>query len=228
MWRVARAAPSSCLASTAERCGAGRVPTLRRAPLRAVQDPAGDDDADPITPQGLPLIKPPYSRMTAYDLNTGTIAWQVPTGAGQDGVRSHPALAGLSLPDLGGQGGLGGALITNTLVIYGLLSSVWPRGSRRPSRRLRQGDRRHAWRGGTARRTARHADDLRRQRQAVRGAHAARRPNGGAGPAIASLGSTPPSSSRALLPRFAASQSPCKSPPPPRPSGRNRAAATLR
>ena len=79
--------------------------------------------APPTGPQGLPLVKPPYSRMTAYNLNTGTIAWQVPTGAGQDGIRNHPALAGLKLPDLGGQGGLGGPLVTKTLVIYGLLSS---------------------------------------------------------------------------------------------------------
>jgi quinoprotein glucose dehydrogenase len=79
--------------------------------------------APPTGPQGLPLIKPPYSRLTAYNLNTGTIAWQVPTGAGQDGIRNHPALAGVNLPDLGGQGGLGGPLVTKTLVIYGLLSS---------------------------------------------------------------------------------------------------------
>jgi quinoprotein glucose dehydrogenase len=77
----------------------------------------------PVGPQGLPLLKPPYSRMTAYNLNTGTIAWQVPTGPGQDGIRNHPALAGLTLPDLGGQGGLGGPLVTRSLVIYGLLSS---------------------------------------------------------------------------------------------------------
>lgn len=79
--------------------------------------------APPAGPQGLPLLKPPYSRMTAYNLNTGTIAWQVPTGPGQDGIRHHPALAGLTLPDLGGQGGLGGPLVTKTVLIYGLLSS---------------------------------------------------------------------------------------------------------
>ena len=30
------------------------------------------------TLDGLPLVKPPFSRMTAYDMNAGTIAWQVP------------------------------------------------------------------------------------------------------------------------------------------------------
>jgi quinoprotein glucose dehydrogenase len=26
------------------------------------------------------IVKPPYSTLTAYDLNTGTIKWQVPAG----------------------------------------------------------------------------------------------------------------------------------------------------
>ena len=29
---------------------------------------------------GLPIIKPPWVRLTAYDLNEGTIKWQVPVG----------------------------------------------------------------------------------------------------------------------------------------------------
>jgi quinoprotein glucose dehydrogenase len=51
-----------------------------------------------LGPQGLPLINPPWTRLTAIDLNQGTIAWQVPLG---DGPRDHPALAGLDLPKLG-------------------------------------------------------------------------------------------------------------------------------
>jgi quinoprotein glucose dehydrogenase len=78
----------------------------------------------PMGPQGLPLVKPPYSRMTAYNLNTGDIAWQVPTGPGQDRIRNHPALAGVELPPLGGQGSPGGPLVTKTLLIYGLVPTV--------------------------------------------------------------------------------------------------------
>jgi quinoprotein glucose dehydrogenase len=75
----------------------------------------------PLGPQGLPLIKPPYSRLTAYDLNTGAIAWQVPTGPGQAAIRNHPALSGLDLPPLGGQAGQGGPLVTKSLLVYGLM-----------------------------------------------------------------------------------------------------------
>jgi len=75
----------------------------------------------PVGPQGLPLVKPPYSRMTAYNMNTGEIAWQTPTGPGQDRIRSHPALKSVELPPLGGQGSQGGPLITKTLLVYGLI-----------------------------------------------------------------------------------------------------------
>jgi quinoprotein glucose dehydrogenase len=78
----------------------------------------------PTGPQGLPLVKPPYSRMTAYNLNTGAIAWQVPTGAGRENIRQHPALKGLELPPLGGEGGQGGPLITRTLLVYGLVGRL--------------------------------------------------------------------------------------------------------
>ena len=81
-----------------------------------------DHPEPPVGPEGLPLLKPPYSRMTAYDLNKGEIAWQVPTGMGTDAIRNNPALKGLNLPALGGQGSQGGPLITKTLLIYGLVN----------------------------------------------------------------------------------------------------------
>jgi quinoprotein glucose dehydrogenase len=49
-------------------------------------------------PRGLPLMKPPYGRITAYDLSKGDQVWMVPNG---DGPRNHPALADLNLPPLG-------------------------------------------------------------------------------------------------------------------------------
>jgi len=49
-------------------------------------------------PRGLPLMKPPYGRITAFDLNRGEQAWMVPNG---DGPRNHPALSSLNLPPLG-------------------------------------------------------------------------------------------------------------------------------
>ena len=52
-------------------------------------------------PQGLPLFKPPYGRITAFDMNAGEIVWQVPNG---DGPRNHPAIRHLDLGPLGNPG----------------------------------------------------------------------------------------------------------------------------
>jgi glucose dehydrogenase len=49
-------------------------------------------------PQGLPLMKPPYGRVTAIDLNRGEIKWTVANG---DGPRHDPLLEALKLPPLG-------------------------------------------------------------------------------------------------------------------------------
>jgi quinoprotein glucose dehydrogenase len=51
--------------------------------------------------RGLPLIKPPYSRITAIDLNTGDHAWMVPSGDTPPAIKNNPALAGLTIPPTG-------------------------------------------------------------------------------------------------------------------------------
>jgi quinoprotein glucose dehydrogenase len=71
-----------------------------------------------LTIQGLPLLKPPYGRITAIDLTKGDIAWQVAHGETPDNVRNHPALKGLKIPRTGRPGNLG-PLTTKTLVICG-------------------------------------------------------------------------------------------------------------
>ena len=79
----------------------------------------------PESVQGLPLIKPPWGRLTAIDLNKGDIVWQVPHGETPDPVREHPALQGLTIPrtggvwPLGGSGRQSGTIVTKTLVIVG-------------------------------------------------------------------------------------------------------------
>ncbi len=69
--------------------------------------------------QGLPLIKPPYSRITAIDMDRGEFRWQVPFGATPDNIRNHPALKGLNLGPLGRPGNNVGTLVTKTLLVAG-------------------------------------------------------------------------------------------------------------
>jgi len=49
-------------------------------------------------PQGLPLFKPPFGRLTAINLGTGDQLWMVPVG---EGPRHHPLLEPLKLGRLG-------------------------------------------------------------------------------------------------------------------------------
>ena len=84
--------------------------------------------AGPRLQSGLPIIKPPYSRMTAIDLNTGEHVWMVPNGDG-DRVRNHPLLKDLDLPPLGGDG-RGGPLVTKTLLVSALTAGGTRNGPR--------------------------------------------------------------------------------------------------
>ena len=69
-------------------------------------------------PDGLPLWKPPYGRITAIDLNTGEHLWWIPNGDTPDRIKNHPALAGV---DIGNTGARSHAtkLVTKTLLMYG-------------------------------------------------------------------------------------------------------------
>jgi len=69
-------------------------------------------------PQGLPLVKPPYGRITAYNMNTGDIVWQVANGDTYDWVKTHPALKGLNIPKTG-RADEGGIVVTKTLAFSG-------------------------------------------------------------------------------------------------------------
>jgi quinoprotein glucose dehydrogenase len=66
-------------------------------------------------PGGLPLLKPPYGRITAIDMNTGEHLWMRPNGPGP---RDHPAIAHLTLPWLGQRGRVA-PLLTRTLLFLG-------------------------------------------------------------------------------------------------------------
>jgi quinoprotein glucose dehydrogenase len=78
----------------------------------------GGEGGGGLTVQGLPLVKPPYGRITALNLDKGELVWQVAHGETPDNIRNHPALKGVSLPRTGRQGRIG-VLTTKTLIIAG-------------------------------------------------------------------------------------------------------------
>ena len=69
-------------------------------------------------PRGLPLLKPPWGRITAIDLNRGEHLWQVANGETPEHIRNHPALRDVELGPTG-QPGRGGPLVTKTLLFVG-------------------------------------------------------------------------------------------------------------
>ncbi len=54
-----------------------------------------------IGPRGLPLIKPPWGRITAINLNTGEHVWMIANGDAPDAVKNHPAMRGIDLKKVG-------------------------------------------------------------------------------------------------------------------------------
>ncbi len=74
--------------------------------------------APPLNIDGLPIVKLPWGRITAIDLNEGEIVWQVAHGETPDNIREHPALQGVTIPRTGQVGRIG-TLVTKTLVIAG-------------------------------------------------------------------------------------------------------------
>jgi quinoprotein glucose dehydrogenase len=68
----------------------------------------------------IPLVKPPYDRITAYDMNTGEMLWQKAHTTTPDNIRNNPALAGIDASRLGAYGRIFiGVLTTRSLVIAG-------------------------------------------------------------------------------------------------------------
>ena len=88
------------------------------APGGAAEAAGGGEDGPALTVQGLPLVKPPYGRITAINLNTGDRVWQIAHGETPDAIRNHPALRGVTVARTGRAGRIG-TLVTKTLVIAG-------------------------------------------------------------------------------------------------------------
>jgi len=68
-------------------------------------------------PDGVPMFKPPYSHITAIDMNTGEHLWQLPIGETPDRIANLPALEGVELPTTG-TGRNAAMLVTKTAFMY--------------------------------------------------------------------------------------------------------------
>ena len=85
-----------------------------------VNPPADTPGVQPgnLTVDGIPIVKPPYGRITATNLATGKQDWQIAHGETPDNIRNHPLLKGVKIPRTGMIGKIG-PLSTKSLVICG-------------------------------------------------------------------------------------------------------------
>src|SRR5207253_6900110 len=88
-------------ARAAARAPSGGQGGAQGAPAAAPAAPPARQGCGEIGPQGLPLVKPPWGRITAIDLNTGERVWTAANGETPDCVKNHPLLAGVNIPRTG-------------------------------------------------------------------------------------------------------------------------------
>ena len=80
------------------------------------------DNTSPGLVDGLPIYKPPYSRITAIDMNTGEHLWWIPVGETPDRIKNHPALRGLNIPNTG-TGQHAAMMVTPSMLVYAATTS---------------------------------------------------------------------------------------------------------
>ena len=87
-------------------------------------------------PLGLPMIKPPWGRITAIDMNTGDHVWMVPNGNVPDYIKNSPILAGIDLSG-GGNPERAPLLVTKTLLFTGDGAGLFSSGPQGGGRKFR-------------------------------------------------------------------------------------------
>ena len=75
-------------------------------------------------PFGLPLFKPPYGTITAYDMNSGEKMWTIANADTPEAIANHPMLQGIDLPRTGHAERVG-MLVTKTLFFAGEGSGLY-------------------------------------------------------------------------------------------------------
>ncbi|HEX7720198.1 MAG TPA: PQQ-binding-like beta-propeller repeat protein [Woeseiaceae bacterium] len=90
-----------------------------------IEEPTGTTIADYAVlsgfgvrgPDDLNMFKPPYSRITAVDMNTGEHLWWIPVGETPERVLNHPQLKDIDIPNTG-TGRAAPMVVTSTLLMY--------------------------------------------------------------------------------------------------------------
>jgi quinoprotein glucose dehydrogenase len=94
------------------------VPSVMNPSVRRPAGAGGQPDPALLAIDGLPIFKPPYTRITAIDMNTGDHRWMAAVG---NGPRAHPLLKDVpAKTPLGDAVDRASALVTKTVLIVGV------------------------------------------------------------------------------------------------------------
>ncbi len=98
--------PLTLIVADPKRSDMGYVATMTGAGTQTIRGGqpvfSGEGRGRPnIGPQGLPLVKPPWGRITAINLNSGDHVWMIANGDAPDSVKNHPAMKGIDLKNTG-------------------------------------------------------------------------------------------------------------------------------
>jgi glucose dehydrogenase len=77
---------------------------------------SGPPETAPPFLDGLPIWKGLLGRISAIDLNTGEYLWVIPNGEMSQGIREHPLLNGMEIPEQG-RGGHAALMATRSLLL---------------------------------------------------------------------------------------------------------------
>ena len=104
--------------SKTEMANLGLTNDPKRSNMDYILGGGGGEGGGGLNVERLPLVKPPWGRITAINLNTGEHVWQVAHGETADEVKNNPALKGVTIPRTGRPGRIA-TLTTKSLVIAG-------------------------------------------------------------------------------------------------------------
>ena len=152
LWQCGGFDPETSLFYIPTKAGPG-IASLRNDPksnMRLSRGPGAQ-----LAVQGLPILKPPYSRIVALDLNKGEYAWMVPLGNTPESVSRPCGAQGQDDPEHRRHRPAGHHARDQDLADRGRRL-----GRRARRARLRQENRRGAGRGEHSRHDGQHADDL--------------------------------------------------------------------
>lgn len=115
-WEGAAYDPDTGLIYVSSRTATSVLSLVNEPDASSVRYIQGGDRTPSV--DGIPLVKPPYGRITAIDLSSGDHVWQAVNGDTPASIKNHPLLEGIDIPPTG-KPTRSGLILTKSLLFAG-------------------------------------------------------------------------------------------------------------